>query len=88
MPTTDVDDGLQLTSVNYLNDSIACLVLSYSWNGILLVLENYDLNLWYDQHKLEKNFHPLPSFINSHPIHIAVSDDQQLISIRTGYVSR
>lgn len=89
LPTTNVEDGLPLEGVNYIYSSGECLVLSYTSMGGVLTLENYELKLWYDEDVLENNFHPFPPFINSSHglINIAISDDQQYVSIRSGGVS-
>lgn len=86
LPTMDIDHGLPLTAINYINSNVECLILSYGthygrWKGGLLLLENYDLKLWEDGNKLQNNFHPFPSFIVT-IYDLNVSNDQQLISIK------
>lgn len=89
LTTTNIDNGLSLASVHYVNSNAEYLILNYERKGGLLMLENYDLKLWDDIHTLENNFHPFPLFINSnhYDIDIAVSNDQQFVSI-TNLVSQ
>lgn len=97
LPTTNVRDGLPLSSVSYIYSDVECLLLRYSSQysknkGGLLMLENYDLKARYGKDLLQHNFHPFPSFISNLGgyIDISVSDDQQFISISKidGDVSR
>lgn len=95
LPTSSFSDTLPLIAIKYIDCNAECLVLSYyhaysASKGGLLTLEDYDLKLWYDETLLKNNFQTFPSFIGDHlndTYDIAVSDDQQFISIRSYYVS-
>ena len=86
LPAIDNSDFIGLSSVHHINSDIECLILDYDGKGGLLTLENYDLQLWYDQDKLKKNFFPFPSLKIIEDLFsvadIAVSDNQQFIAIR------
>lgn len=88
LSTRDIDDGLPLIAIKYINTDVKCLMLNYDnkKNG-LLTLENYHLELWNDVNILEKHFDPFPSFINNIN-RFSVSSDRQLLSIIPGRVSR
>ena len=89
LPTNNIDDGLPIESVTYVNSSVESLVLSYHCKSGLLMLENYDLKSWYDEDILQNNFRHFPSFITSlDGPNIAVSDDQQFLSMRSDDVSQ
>lgn len=86
-PTENVAEGIELTSVNYISGDKECVLLNYGNKGGLITLENYDWKVQNNQNKLEDNFYPFPSFIDSYyGPKIAVSDDQQFISITSGDV--